>query len=96
MELHNKYRAEVDAYWDEVSSGNGNPIETGYNDGYTLHADVDKSFYWFHTASMKSVKEPPPGWSKIDGQWIDRKSKRRFPRKKPRRDADTVPPKHEM
>ena len=45
-------------------------LQVGYSDTYTLHTDVDGSFYWFSRSRMKSVTEPPPGWSKReDGKW---------------------------
>ena len=45
-------------------------LQVGYSDAWSLHTDVDGSVYWFNKASMRSVKEPPPGWAKDGNTWV--------------------------
>ena len=40
-------------------------------DDWTVHKDVDDSYYWFSHKLKRSSKEPPTkGWTKgYDGKW---------------------------
>ena len=43
---------------------------------WTLHNDVDQSVYWFSRTLKRSVREPPPGWTKNEkGKWVPPKKK---------------------
>ena len=37
---------------------------------WTVHEDVDGSFYWFSRSHFRSIRKPPPGWTKDSkGKW---------------------------
>ena len=38
---------------------------------WSIHTDVDDSVYWYSRLLMRSVKEPPKGWTKDEktGKW---------------------------
>ena len=57
-------------YKDDMAWHELDRLQAGYSDEWTIHKDVDDSFYWFNKAQMKSQKEPPPGWAKdASGEW---------------------------
>lgn len=38
---------------------------------WTVHEDVDGSFYWFSRSLKRSVRDPPKGWTKNSrGKWV--------------------------
>lgn len=39
---------------------------------WTIHEDVDKTFYWFSRSLRRSQREPPKGWTKSakTGKWL--------------------------
>ena len=47
-----------------------NKIKSDDVDDWTIHEDVDKTFYWFSRTLKRSQREAPQGWVKdAKGKW---------------------------
>ena len=66
--MHDDMKARYAAHAAEMEYNNKVPDDQ-IND-WTVHEDVDKSFYWFSRIYKRSTRTPPKGWKKdAQGKW---------------------------
>ena len=66
---HDEQKARMDAHRMEME--HLSKIPSHKVDDWSVHKDVDDSFYWFSRSLKRSQREPPPGWKKdSNGKWV--------------------------
>ena len=67
-----RWRAEMEARQQQWAAEHAHLSKTPSHavDDWTIHEDVDGSFYWFSRLLKRSEREPPKGWTRgKDGKW---------------------------
>ena len=60
-----EHQARMRAHHEEQKHLNNIPTEKISD--WTIHKDVDDTYYWFSRRARRSQREPPPGWVKKEG-----------------------------
>ena len=67
--MKDNMKENMKAHMAEMESLGKKPDSTAKD--WTIHKDVDDTFYWFSRSLKRSVRDPPAGWTKDSkGGWV--------------------------